>query len=143
MSVSNGFENSHFWLTSGLGTVDWNKVFYVNLPMLNDQQRKVALTVSTMYSINPAIVAAFLLIQHKQFNFNHDKDYVLAFSSRLAQDIRNMEDAFEKLDYGLSKRGYQKGSRTAQTLFETLERDETKFQSFLKGGQLVEYCLGF
>ena len=132
--MSNDFDDRHFWFTTGLGDVNWNKVLQVNLPFLNEEQNDVVLTIAMVYSINPIIVAAYLLIQHRHFNFRHNKEDVKSFATKLATEIRQLEGYFEQ--YGQKKK-IEKDTISAQAIYDTLEKDETNFQSFLI---LIEYA---
>ena len=99
--------------------------------MLNKKQRDVVLKIATIYSINPGVVAAYLLIQHKHYNLDHKND-IKVFGKELNKNVQYMEDKFESLDAKHKTNKMDKTTLSAQALYDTFQNDETKFQSFLK-----------
>ena len=58
------FDDSHFWMSVGLHTVDWKEVLLTTLPFLNEDQRDLILDSAGYNSINPLIIITNIRIKH-------------------------------------------------------------------------------
>ena len=134
ISVETGLMDSTLWLSNTLRKIKWNKMLESNIPALSTEQRRIVMRTANKYRINPMVIMAFILVEYKYIDKQNNQEGRRKFRAQLekfAGETTTNYETFKREE----RTGYfhpEKTTLAAQSIYESMQRDETKYQLIMK-----------